>query len=158
MSPLPLPFFSLLLLLTLACLIIPVLSSCNKALSRNIKVVTGHRSTLPGSSSQTLNPLKQHECIATAKASQDAEISGRPFTLNDYSSLTLNNADMALSQRQNYLDMADDAGPLMDIDDPIHNPFNQPRAGDEGADHNHKGGEQDLVDEMEEEMAFDSYH
>jgi hypothetical protein len=72
------------------------------------------------------------------------------FSILTFLSLTLINVDMTHTQRQDFMEMDGEPNIPMDIDDP----FLQPRVGDEGASHSHEGGEQDLVDEMEEEIRY----
>jgi hypothetical protein len=67
-------------LIILACFILLVLSSQRFGVSCTIKSITGHRSSfLPGSQKEVLNPSKRNDHLANAKASHDAEISGKHF-------------------------------------------------------------------------------
>jgi hypothetical protein len=73
------------------------------------------------------------------------------FSILTFLSLTLINADMTHTQWHNFMEMDGKPNIPMDID----NPFLQPRVGDEGANHSHEGGEQDLLDKVEEEIRYD---
>jgi hypothetical protein len=73
------------------------------------------------------------------------------FSILTFLLLTLINADMTHTQWHNFMEMDGEPNIPMDID----NLFLQSRVGDEGANHSHKGGEKDLLDEVEEEIRYD---